>query len=232
MKQCPKCSTTYTDDSLSYCLSDGASLTSAKEDEQTVVRRIKNDGVRVEVPGPTPTMVSQPASSTIWIKVLVAALILGILALAGLGLAGAAFYVGTSGKPAETPVVATPSPRPSQSATPDAENERLKDEIANIQKQLEQQKKNANTWNKSEDDDQRGSAITATVDSPNDGFLALRSEPDPDRGARIAKIPHGAEVEIQNCEKNAVTIAGRSGRWCQVDYNGLNGWVFDAWLEY
>ena len=112
--------------------------------------------------------------------------------------------------------------------TPDLEKEKLKDEIANIQRQLDERKNNAADDNL----DQRGSSVTATVDSPNDGFLALRDRPDAERGERIAKIPHGAEVEIMNCEKNAVTIGGRNGRWCQVEYNGVNGWVFDAWLEY
>ena len=62
--------------------------------------------------------------------------------------------------------------------------------------------------------------------------LALRDEPDPESGDRIAKIPHGATVVINNCERAMSTIDGRSGRWCQVEYDGETGYVFDAWLIY
>ncbi|MEQ1646623.1 MAG: hypothetical protein ABL959_24425, partial [Pyrinomonadaceae bacterium] len=37
MKQCPSCRTTYTDDTLRYCLADGSSLV-AHDDEATFVR--------------------------------------------------------------------------------------------------------------------------------------------------------------------------------------------------
>jgi hypothetical protein len=234
MKQCPACKTTYTDDSLSFCLSDGNPLVDAADEEETRVRSGAKRPMRVDLSrGPEPAVVALPpssksGSSTTWIKVLVAVVILGIAAIAAIGLAGVAYYYNTDGStPTPTPV--TPTPRPTATATPDIEKERLRDELANIQKRLDEQKKNANTW---DPNDERGSAVTATVDSPNDGFLALRSQPDADRGERIARIPHGAEVEILNCEKNAVTIGSRTGRWCQVDYKGQTGWVFDAWLEY
>jgi hypothetical protein len=186
--------------------------------------------------GPEPTIAPKPepprpGSSTKWIKIVIAVVILLMAAVAALGLAGVVVYFSMGGA-APTPTPVPPTPRPTATPTPDLEKERLRDEIANIQKRLEEQKKNANTWDRDETDDERGSSITATVDSPNDGFLALRNRPDPDRGERIAKIPHGAEVEILNCEKIAVTIDSRSGRWCQVEYNGKTGWVFDAWLEY
>lgn len=235
MKQCPTCRTSYTDDSLIYCLSDGTSLQSAADEEPTVVRRAAANPLKIDLASktePAADVKAAPASSSTsstLVKFLIAAIILGALAIAGLGLAGAAFYYGTSGKEPEPPK--TPSPTPLAASTPDDEKERLKKEIANIQKKLEEQEKNSDTP-ANNNDDELGSSITATVDSPNDGFLALRSQPDADRGERIAKIPHGAEVEIQNCEKNAVTIGGRTGRWCQVDYDGLTGWVFDAWLEY
>lgn len=235
MKQCPACKTTYTDDSLSFCLSDGTSLIEPSGEEQTVVRSRQNDPVRVDIgPKSEPTLVhgaDKKDGASTWIKLLIAAVVLIALAVIGLGLAGAAFYYGTSGKRSEPPTK-SPPPTPAVTATPDDEKDRLRDELANIQKQLDERTKNSNTWTNANSDDERGSSITATVNSPKDGFLALRSEPDADRGERIAKIPHGAEVEIQNCEKNAVTIASRTGRWCQVDYNGLNGWVFDAWLDY
>lgn len=238
MKQCPECKTTYTDNSLSFCLSDGTRLTEVADEQPTVVRGASSDPLRVDlVPRSDPAIAPPPEPSRsspagFWIKMVIAIVILGVVALGAVGLAGAVFYYNTGGvTPTPTPAPASPTPRPSQTPTPDIEKEQLRDELANIQKRLDEQKKNANTWDK-DDDDERGSSITATVDSPNDGFLALRNEPDAEHGERIAKIPHGAEVEILNCEKAAVTIGGRSGRWCQVEYKGQNGWVFDAWLEY
>lgn len=238
MKLCPACKTTYTDDSLKFCLSDGGALVGIPDEEPTVIRG--KDPLRVNIPsrpepgssvhsGPPPQ--SPPGSMAKWAKILIAVIVLGFAALAAAGLAGAAIYYGMGSNPAPTPTPLPPTPYPSATKTPDLEKERLKDEIANIQKQLDDNKKNANSAG-NDDDDERGSAITATVDSPKDGFLALRDSPDADRGERLAKIPHGAEVEIMNCEKNPVTIDGRSGRWCQVEYEGVNGWVFDAWLEY
>jgi hypothetical protein len=239
MKQCPVCKTTYNDDSLSFCLSDGNRLIDAADEEPTVVRSAARDALRVDLSaGAEPTIVPKPeppgsGSSTKWIKIVIAVFLLVRAAVAALGLAGVVVYYSMGGAtPTPTPVPPTPRPTATATSTPDLEKERLRDEIANIQKRLEEQKKNANTWDRDETDDERGSPITATVDSPNDGFLALRNQPDADHGERIAKIPHGAEVEILNCEKAAVTIGGRNGRWCQVDYNGRTGWVFDAWLEY
>ncbi len=235
MKNCPVCGTTYTDDSLSFCLADGTALRTGDE-EPTAVRKA---GVRVDTPSAAPTIVvpdrATPSknSSGLWVKIVLAAALLGIFAIGAFGLLGAMYFYGTGGKEKEV-VLNSPSPTPAVSHTPDKEKERLRDEIANIQKRLEEQKKtNVNTSPfPDNDDDERVSSITATVNSPGDGFLALRNIPDADRGVRIAKIPHGSEVELNNCEKTQVSISGRTGRWCRVEYNGLTGWVFDAWLDY
>jgi hypothetical protein len=236
MKQCPECKTTYTDDSLSFCLSDGKRLIEVADEEQTVVRSAATDPIgfdlstRSEVSVPPGAQASKSGSASRWVKVAIGLVVLGVAAVAALGLAGAVFYYNTGGG-TPTPTPAKPTPTPAATSTPDTEKERLQNEIANIRKLLEDQKRNANTWD-NDDDDERGSPITATVDSPNDGFLALRNQPDAERGERLAKIPHGAEIEIVRCTNSSVTIAGRSGRWCYVSYNGHTGWVFDAWLEY
>lgn len=239
MKQCPACKTAYTDDSLSYCLSDGTALNVIPDEEPTVARdRAKEPLLRVGVPAPDATVVIKPneevrpkPNSMKWIAVAAIGLLLGVAALAALGLAGAAFYYGSAGD-SPAPPKRTPTPRPT--STPDSEKERLREELANAQRRLDEQKRSSNTPNPppANDDDHDGMAATGTVDSPGDGFLALRDYPDAERGNRLAKIPHGAVVEILNCEKKAVTVGGRSGRWCQVEYNGQNGWVFDAWLDY
>lgn len=238
MKQCPACKTNYTDDSLSFCLADGAALDSATDEQPTVVKKAGNKAMRVDIGSMAASTVMRPAAEPIpkgsagtWIKIALSIFVLGVLAIGAVGLIGAVFYYGSGGKEKE---ITAKSPMPTATATPDTEKERLRDELANIQKKLdERQKTNVNTNPfPSDNDDDHGSTITATVNSPNDGFLALRSVPDAERGDRIARIPHGTEVELNNCEKTQVTIAGRSGRWCQVEYNGRTGWVFDAWLEY
>jgi hypothetical protein len=183
----------------------------SKREDQTVVRKRESGG------GSTATLV----------KIVVAVVLLIIATIAALGLAGAAYYYGSASanpEPTKTPQ-SSPSPVP----TLDPEKERLKDEIANIQKRLDEQKKNSNI---DSDGDLHDASVTATVNSPNDGFLALRTEPDADLGTRLAKIPHGHKVEILDCEKQAISISGRSGRWCLVDYNGQTGWVFDGFLDY
>lgn len=230
MKQCPACKTTYTDASLRFCLEDGTPLVDLTDEQQTVVRQGGADPLRVDVSQKgDPTVVRKRETkagrgTATFIKIAVVVVLLVIAAIVAVGLAGAAYYYGSSTAMPEP--TKTPAPAP----TVDNEKERLKDEIANIQKRLEERKKNANI--DSSDDDLHDASVTATVDSPNDGFLALRTEPDADRGTRLAKIPHGQSVEILNCEKQAISIAGRSGRWCLVDYNGQTGWVFDGFLDY
>ncbi len=233
MKQCPTCKTTYTDDTLSYCLADGSGLTEIGDEEPTVVRTA-SDKARVTIPQRADRTVVQERvsggkSSNGLIKVVIGVAVIGLLLLIGLGLAGVGLYYGTGRRSAEN-ITPTPTAPPPATATPDKEKEKLRDELANIQKQLDEQRRNANRADKT--DEERGSSITATVDSPNDGFLALRSEPDADNGDRIAKIPNGAEIEVLRCGGGTVTIGSRKGRWCYVEYNGQTGWVFDAWLSY
>jgi hypothetical protein len=70
----------------------------------------------------------------------------------------------------------------------------------------------------------------AYVNSPGDGFLALRSEPSVQTGRRVRKIPHEAQVEIVTCRSSASVVGSTRGYWCQVRYNGISGWAFDAFL--
>lgn len=241
MKECPSCKTVYTDDSLSYCLSDGAALVDCVAEQPTVVRAAgMNEPLHIDIAAPSdktfavgPEVESrrQAFALSTATKVIVAVVVIGILALVGLGLASFAVYYATgSSQPGTAAEPPTPLPTALPAVTTDPEKDRLRDEIANIQRQLDEQKKNAG--NSDHLDDELGSPVTATVNSPNDGFLALRSQPDAERGERLARIPHGVDVEVLRCGSGKVTIGSRSGRWCYVEYDGLNGWVFDAWLEY
>jgi len=121
----------------------------------------------------------------------------------------------------------------SQTPTP-AKNEtdELRDQIANLEKLLNEQKKTNQPANVPlKMPEQSKTTVSAQVDSPGDGFLALRSLPSSDIGNRITKIPHGATVSIGACGP-VVRPVSRQGRWCQAAYNGYSGWVFDAYLLY
>lgn len=72
----------------------------------------------------------------------------------------------------------------------------------------------------------------ATVNSPDDDFLAMRSLPDSTTGTRITKIPHGARVSIQNCLNYKILSSGKRGRWCKATYSEYSGWIFDAFVTY
>lgn len=228
MKQCPSCKTTYTDDSLRFCLSDGTSLVSAEDEQRTVVRSAKNAPLAVEAPiASVPANSGRSSGSSTLVKVLIAVVVLTILLVVGLGLAGAAFYYGTGTTPPETPVK-IPSPSPSATTTPDPETERLRDELANIQKKLEEQKKTP----PSRPTPDPSLTTTVTANSPADGFLALRSEPNSETGKRIAKIPHGAKLQIGACGDYITTQKNNYGRWCRAAYSGYSGWVFDKYVIY
>lgn len=62
------------------------------------------------------------------------------------------------------------------------------------------------------------------VNSPDDGFLALRSEPTTKSGKRLAKIPHGTALRLGVCQPTS------NGSWCQTSYAGLSGWVLDRYV--
>lgn len=232
MKQCPTCLTTYTDTTLAFCLQDGGTLVDLEDSEAKTVLR---PGRRVDIPSanyPTTPTTAAPGKGSLIIKIVIAVLIVGFLGLLGLGAAGAIFYFKTGGtsiavaSPTPTPV---PTRIPSPSPTPD-DDERLEQEIANLQKQLEDALEPTPT--KTPPSFESDDLPTARVNSPSDGFLALRSDPDSEKGTRLAQIPHGTVITLENCEKERVKIGSRTGRWCMVTYRGQTGWVFDAWLDY
>lgn len=68
-------------------------------------------------------------------------------------------------------------------------------------------------------------AELATVNTPGDGFLSLRSDPGTRSGVRLLKIPHGTALELGTC---LPTPDG--SHWCQTRYAGQTGWVLDKYL--
>ncbi len=250
MKQCPNCKTTYTDETLRFCLADGTTLISLNESEPTVAFNRQNQ-VRVDIqkdsaPESVATLFSPavippafpPPSSQIPEKKgaswAIIGLLSGLLVLVLLGFAGFAGYVYFQ-QPKENPVIAetspTPKPSPNSKTSPDAsDDEDLKKKVENLEKQLEAQKNQTpKTLPTPFPTQSTTTRQTARANSPNDGFLALRSEPSTASGYRITKIPHGASFVILGCSKS--TNQGKiKGRWCQVIYNNQQGWAFDAYM--
>src|SRR3982751_762113 len=224
MKQCPKCRTTYTDQSLRFCLADGAPLDDVPESVATVYPG-KTEPIRIDLP-PTQAARISPVTTDVkrasgtWIKIVVGVLLLGLLGFGVLLVAGALIYF-NSASHAKVSAEKSPTLPDATSPTPDKEKEKLQDELANLLRKLEEQKSsdfNSNTGHLPSGTETQTGLTRATVNSPNDGFLALRSLPDANYGDRVAKIPHGAAVDVISCTDDRVTIGGRSGRWCLVTY--------------
>ena len=137
-----------------------------------------------------------------------------------------------------------PQPTPIQQETAkaddnDDENEELIEKIEELEKKIDEQakeKKSTTVVKKKpvirSDPKPRDPNANAQVNSPGDGYLALRSLPTTESGYRIMKLPHGADVRVLSCQNLNQRISGRSGRWCRVRYAGKTGWAFDAWLAY
>lgn len=243
---CPACKSTYQDETLVFCLNDGTRLmplgnsvhATVQMSQPTNPLRVdpQNSEPTVQINSPVTTQIPKRKSTGLIIGLLAVAFLLVIVVV---GAVGAYFMFGGNDIASVTPTpTATPVPTNTSinSNIVDKTNTSTKDleeKLNRLEKQLEEQKR-ANKTNSASSDskpNQTGYA-TAKVNSPNDGFLALRSNPNAETGAQIMKIPHGATVILNNCEKTTVKIGGRNGRWCQVDYADKSGWVFSAWLDY
>jgi hypothetical protein len=113
----------------------------------------------------------------------------------------------------------------------DLEKKRLEEKIDELEKKVED--KNNPTSTKiapgSKTNQTKPPRGFVRVNSPRDGFLALRTAPSSERGQRILKIPHGTLITIYNCT-GVTSVGGTRGRWCQTVYEDNEGWVFDAYL--
>lgn len=243
MKQCPVCKTTYTDETLQFCLADGAALTFSTSEQKTEQFTGSTNPIRFNIAkDETPTIVAQNPYPTVQpaqpVKKGGGGLIIGILAallllvvLASAGVIGwlllrdknTGDVVTNNQSATNNSNSVTKSPTPDDAAI-------LKEKIANLEKKVQEQKTQkptvptiANTSTPQSD------KITAKANSPGDGFLALRTGPSSETGERIMKIPHGATLTVLGCLPKA---PGKNGRWCKVDYNGNVGWAFDGYMIY
>jgi hypothetical protein len=250
VKRCPTCLRSYADNTLRFCLEDGTELSIVDErtgdDPQrtekfpAAVTQAAHDAVRVNIPTSqtgAPLPAAQPTkSSSLVLKILVGIVAMAVIVVvAAAGLLGLFYYLGRSGvvyNPTPTPVP-TFSPSPYDIVLNQRDDQTLEDKIKELQKKLEQADgANSDTdipWNA---DDLPNMGRTAKVNSPNDGFLALRNLPSTEIGSLIAKIPHGTTINVLLCSEQTVTVGGRNGHWCMVSYDKKTGWVFDVWLSF
>ncbi len=235
MKRCPQCGTTYTDATLKYCLTDGSSL----EDADAGAPPTRREGLKIDIPAP-PTAsgsISEPARGGISTAAKVA-IALAIFAVIGAVLIVAAaimiFVAGdilSARQPVDSPSPPPTAPTPAPSPSPTDAAEELTKKLEELAKKIEEQNSPIEVP-KIPLKDVLGDDSAATVNSPNDGFLALRSLPSTDIGERIGRIPHGSQVVVVSCDEERERVAGRRGRWCLVEWEQRVGWVFDAWLTF
>jgi hypothetical protein len=214
-------------------------LVSIADEEATLVSP-KNDQFRVDIGSsshrPAVATVTPESSKPSTMKIVMVMGLFGVLIVGAAIVAAALIYVNKDKKIANTSP--TPVSLANTSSTPDAEKQKLQDQLANIQRQLDEQQKSTdknstpappNTPATPKTD--TTGFVTARVNSPGDGFLALRDKPHAAFGNRLAKIPHGATVMIENCGPLQQRLGGRVGRWCMVTWNNQTGYVFDAFLD-
>jgi hypothetical protein len=245
MKQCPKCGTTYSDPGLSFCLADGTVLEAAFE-QPTIIVPASHDPppVRADIPQelseakyiPRP---DNERSQGSWLKI---ALVIGLVLIMLIGaavVAGALIYFNKDSRTVTKNPTAQATPANTnfkagnQNAPADGETDKLREQIANLEKRLDEQKNAATPRGDvpAPPDQPSTTSASPTVNSPGDGFLALRSLPSSDAGERVLKIPNGARVSISGCLPRT-HVENKTGRWCKASYNGYSGWLFDAWLVY
>ena len=239
MKQCPVCKTTYTDDSLRFCLADGASLFAISNEQETVQMPAARNPLRIDIQKDTAPTNFSPANPPDSQKQrsIIPLLIAGLIALLFLAAAVIAIIITffPFGKTETSAVSNNPKPTPTAISNKNNQNDELNVKLTNLEKQIQEQKNQKKDSNASPFPSPTQNDLNvpkARVAPTNDGFLSLRTEPSVKTGTQLVKIPSGATVNVENCEKNYVIINGRRGRWCMVYYAGKIGWAFDAWLIY
>lgn len=232
---------------MRFCLTDGTQLElmTPLDDMETAVfpgtAPITNAAPTAQIPpqfqtAPNtgmPPPVEKKRMSTI-AKVLIGMVILGVVGIGLAAVAGGIYLASLDKNPRERkapsgPIEPPPPPPPTRSEKKPASE--LEKRIAELEDELDEAKAGS-IPNIPSLDALKGmeDSAVATVNSPKDGYLALRSLPGTEQGERIAKIPNGETVVIYGCTAES-TVDGKPGKWCRAIYNAKFGWVFDAWLD-
>ena len=114
----------------------------------------------------------------------------------------------------------------------DLEKEKLEEKIERLEEEVEEQKKKPAPAPPKKKKTPRPTELEMgymRVNSPGDGWLALRSGPS-SQSRLLVKIPHRSVVRVDYC--GSVVRSGKlRGRWCEVVYKGRKGWSFDYYLR-
>jgi hypothetical protein len=214
MKRCSQCGQTYTDeDDLNYCLSDGSLLVADSGGFRSSGEMPTQFIPRPPVTHyPTPPQVGA-AHSAKWVFPLVG-ILCGLVVVLGFF---AFFRESPSDKAAVTQKnteVAESPKNPETLRSPRVESTPVPPPPSPPP-----------SSNKQTD------YPVVTVNSPRDGYLALKSEPcTAPCGALLIKIPHRTRLALGTCKDYLEVADRRRGRWCYTSYGGYTGWIFDAFV--
>ena len=231
MPRCPACGRLYPAGTL-YCMDDGtalvadaappdAALPSASASRE--LDRLLSESDRpvaappVAAPPVAPAVEAAPAPRSGGLVVLLA-----VLALAVLGLLGVLVWQQKATAEAAEARAADALAQAADART-DADAQAARDAEARAADARDAEAQQAYS-------DEPGEGTTVWANSPNDGFLALRSAPTVGRGTRLLKIPHGDPLVLGDCLAPTTSPGGRYGSWCRALYAGTSGWVFDAFV--
>lgn len=225
--------TTYTDDTLRFCLSDGAPLAAlaGAAEAETVISYNPAKPVVIDIPRENTAFApghNYPAPSAPAVKrgvsPLLVAAIVGLLVLVIAALGAFIFYgMYLDRKNPEIANANTATPSPTKTPAPDKSPVNV-NHWTNTNKPI-------NALPAATPDRPPDEGTPVTVHSPGDGFLSVRSQPT-SKSTEITRIPHGTRIYLSKCNDASTTPAGNFGRWCTTSYNGYSGWVFDGFVRY
>lgn len=247
MKYCPKCGSKYTDESLIFCLTDGTELEPedpAKTEAFGIAAdSVENeaadtDGGRVRIDIAQTRERLRPAAPESrdnerkGISFGAVVFLVGFLLIIIAGLSAFVVYMVLD--------------RQDQGTETSADRGSSGEDVEELKKRIEElgdrlgNRENGEgaspvvsitpTPAPTEEEQDFDEEVIQRVNSPGDGFLALRDRPSAKVGSRIAKIPHGDIVVMESCLQRSETIGGRTGKWCRIRWEGKTGWVFNVWL--
>lgn len=210
MKTCPRCRKAF-DDTQNFCLDDGSPL--VRDEPDTLVLpgppNIDDDypthlaqGSPQSIGGPVPTA---KAGTPAWIFPVIGVLC-GLLVIFGfLAFWKPSTQVNSSDKATEMgtekPVATSPVAPPLM--VPSAPSANPSAPVS-------------------------GSVV---VDSPRDGYLALKDRPCiAPCGRTLYKIPHGTRLILNQCQDRVDVADNRRGYWCLTTFAGYSGWIFDGFV--